>query len=87
MPPLGCDCYGGCWGDHSKDWPSIAIPVPLIELAALSNAYYPTHVAAMRLVNEAGIPYGSYVISKDRLRVETEEQYDLVKFFADFAKL
>ncbi len=21
--PLNCDCYGGCWGDHSKDWPSL----------------------------------------------------------------
>lgn len=21
---LTCDCYGGCWGDHSKGWPSIA---------------------------------------------------------------
>lgn len=22
--PLSCDCYGGCWGDHSKNWPDIA---------------------------------------------------------------
>jgi len=21
--PLSCDCYPGCWGDHSKDWPRI----------------------------------------------------------------
>ncbi len=20
---LSCDCYGGCWGDHSANWPSI----------------------------------------------------------------
>lgn len=20
---LTCDCYGGCWGDHSKNWPSV----------------------------------------------------------------
>lgn len=22
-PMLGCDCYGGCWGDHSEDWPAL----------------------------------------------------------------
>lgn len=21
--PLGCDCYPGCWGAHSVDWPLI----------------------------------------------------------------
>ena len=21
--PLSCDCYGGCWSVHSRDWPSI----------------------------------------------------------------
>ncbi len=20
---LGCDCYGGCWGDHSRNWPGL----------------------------------------------------------------
>ena len=24
--PLSCDCYGGCWGDHSKGWPSVPQP-------------------------------------------------------------
>lgn len=21
--PLGCDCYPGCWHDHSKNWPDL----------------------------------------------------------------
>lgn len=21
--PLACDCYGGCWGDHSEGWPEV----------------------------------------------------------------
>lgn len=25
--PLGCDCYGGCWGDHSADWHKVRTPM------------------------------------------------------------
>ena len=28
-PGLGCDCYGGCWGDHSKEWHVVQYEVHL----------------------------------------------------------
>lgn len=56
--PLTCDCYGGCWGDHAKDWPKVAIPP--------SMGHY-------ELADKAGIPYGSYVKIGDNLHVETIE--------------
>lgn len=69
--PLSCDCYGGCWGDHSKDWPSATIPEELIEAERKRGVHYPDVAATTRLVNAAKIPYGSYVgIGEDVLRVE-----------------
>lgn len=70
--PLSCDCYGGCWGDHSMEWPSFVIPTSLIEK-------YEGHPfkAVNEIVEAAGLPYGSYVIdhSTERtvLRVESAE--------------
>ncbi len=65
--PLSCDCYGGCWGDHSKDWPSITDKDKSLRKLAIQV-----------------LPYGTYVIMDNRLRIETvalaqiliEKKYD-----------
>jgi NTP pyrophosphatase (non-canonical NTP hydrolase) len=60
--PLNCDCYGGCWGDHSKGWPTI---------------FFLTKDEATRVFTACwkvlGIPHGSYVLDGRDLRLETEE--------------
>jgi len=56
--PLSCDCYPGCWGVHSQNWPSILVPEGLTAQA----------------VGELGIPYGSYVFGHNNLLfIETPE--------------
>lgn len=70
--PLSCDCYGGCWGDHSKDWPSVVIP-PGMETAA-----------AMQLTHSI-VPYGSYVLMGTTVRTETGEYHERLRMaFAKF---
>jgi hypothetical protein len=71
--PLSCDCYPGCWGDHASNWLSVEIPRRLIEQAKLVNPIYPEHVAAVRLCQEAGVPYGSYVTDGCILSIETPQ--------------
>lgn len=63
--PLNCDCYGGCWGDHSKDWP----------LVAFTNDYRtnPMPAWARKALLDSGIPYGSFVITNHGIRVERAE--------------
>lgn len=69
--PLSCDCYGGCWGDHSQQWPRVAgTPTPVEQtkhqtVSAEAMAYY-------RLAQKV-LPYGTYVFMSDHLRVETNE--------------
>lgn len=46
---LGCDCYPGCWADHSESWPRFG------------NSKT-THA-------QEKLPYGSYVIMDDHIRV------------------
>ena len=58
---LTCDCYGGCWADHSKGWPSVPQPRD-----------------PHKVVMEANVPYGSYVIVEQSLRLETEEYREAV---------
>lgn len=58
--PLNCDCYGGCWGTHSENWPAIRSSKEEID----------------RLFRMAGreqvLPYGTYVRNSDiELRIET----------------
>lgn len=70
--PLSCDCYGGCWGTHSKRWPSIR-PTPE-DLKPFNHERHPIMCflyAATR--KHTLIPYGSYVIADGEIRVETEE--------------
>ncbi len=62
--PLSCDCYPGCWGDHSKDW-------PLIPFADHDKA-------DVRAAVKGAVPYGSYVEVKEGIRVEPGYQ-DRVK--------
>lgn len=73
--PLNCDCYGGCWGAHSKNWPSILIPKKMI---AGSESRYPESGLMQRLLQKLSepIPYGSYVIADGDFRFETTEYRD-----------
>jgi NTP pyrophosphatase (non-canonical NTP hydrolase) len=65
--PLGCDCYPGCWGDHSAAWPSISFAS---EAACL---------AAYRIVNQEGLAdYGSVVCMPTALRFASEVRCDAV---------
>jgi hypothetical protein len=54
--------YGGSWGDAPEGWPTISFPTE-----EQANAAY---VAAWRDVK---VPYGSYVLVGNDLRLETEE--------------
>lgn len=58
--------YGGSWDNASKDWPSIVFPSE----EAAKRAY----VIAWR---DAKVPYGSYVLVDNVLRLETEELKNL----------
>ena len=76
---LTCDCYAGCWDDHSKDWPSLVIPDELIELERKRGVHYPTVAARTKLVNAAKIPYGAFFSEGSVLRVETTEMLDRLR--------
>lgn len=57
--PLHCDCYGGCWAEHSEAWPKVGRAVDAKALYQLAHTT---------------LPYGTYVImSGQPLRVETPE--------------
>ncbi len=64
--PLSCDCYPGCWGVHSQDWPEIWEPRTMSQ-----GEFY-------RLVHKL-VPYGSYVMMHGRVRVETADLHALVE--------
>lgn len=58
--PLNCDCYPGCWGDHSELWPEI--------ICADKDRAREVRKRIMSLV-----PYGSYVSADDCIvRVEPD---------------
>lgn len=80
--PLSCDCYGGCWGEHSKGWPEVEVPVGLIHDYKTKHPYetYFAQGAAYEVISHAEIPYGSYVQMTGFVRLETE---DLARKFAD----
>lgn len=81
MSPLSCDCYDGCWGDHSQDWTQVQIPAELI--AQAGRVQYPRVHAAGRIVRAAGVPHGSYVVTDRHIRVETDAQAEMVKAAID----
>ena len=41
---LSCDCYAGCWGDHSEGWPEIHDPDGVYRRAAIGLLDYGTYV-------------------------------------------
>lgn len=63
MSLAGKDDYPGCWGDASKDWPYIQFPTK----EAAEEAYE-------LCVKENVVPYGSYVLLGNHLRLETMQQ-------------
>lgn len=67
--PLSCDCFDGCWGQHSRHWPSIAIPEVLIEIGRERGERYP-HTLGNFLIFSAKIPYGCYVVDDGMIRVD-----------------
>ena len=42
--PLNCDCYAGCWGDHSEGWPEIQDTDDKYRAAAIGLLPYGTYV-------------------------------------------
>lgn len=42
--PLNCDCYPGCWGDHSEGWSEIADPQDKFRIRAVKSLPYGTYV-------------------------------------------
>lgn len=59
--PLRCDCYGGCWGDHSKEWPRVEFD----EAIMIWLAKQPSHISSLY--------YGSYVVADGYIRFETNK--------------
>ena len=64
--PLGCDCYGGCWGDHSKNWPDINWTHERLEYLNSRRDLYGSYV----VVNGSRLPV-AYTTDTTRIRVET----------------
>lgn len=58
--PLNCDCYPGCWGDHSVSWPKI-----------IFRTEDGVRRAFLRCRDE--FPYGTYVRCGLEVRVEGAE--------------
>lgn len=72
MSALG---YEGSWWDIAvrDEWEWIEIPDYEIEAARKSNRYYPEHVAGVRIAQEEGIPYGSYLTMGNKLYYTRDE--------------
>ncbi len=46
--PLSCDCYGGCWGDHSKNWPDMAYTEERAQYLVANNKLYGSYVMTQK---------------------------------------
>jgi hypothetical protein len=73
---LDCDCYPGCWGDHSNGWPStkehVNAKATFLNMASNVRRY---------------IQYGDYVRADGELRLESAEAMKkLEEFFGIAAK-
>jgi hypothetical protein len=68
--PLSCDCYGGCWGDHSEGWPAITGR----DREILNQAY-------RACWEQFGFSRGTFVLVGTELRLETENQKALIEEF------
>ncbi len=72
LAPLSCDCYGGCWGDHSVAWSKITI-------ADSSKR----QIAFRACWETLKIPHGSYVLAGNELRLQTKEYKQWVEKFIE----
>lgn len=60
--PLACDCFDGCWGAHSKEW-------PVVDYSKTRR-----HHEQITGFIHGAVPYGSYVfVGEGLVRIETEE--------------
>lgn len=63
--PLNCDCYGGCWGDHSKNWPDMHWTLERVKYLATRADLYGSYV-----VSHPSYP-AKNTSENTRIRVET----------------
>lgn len=70
--PLSCDCYPGCWGDHSRDWPLVPF-----NGAPKSDT---------RVVVRAVVPRGSYVEVGEGIRIEPDYAHKFPNQLRGFLK-
>ena len=68
--PLGCDCYPGCWGEHSKHWHQLS-PKSIDKIGDL-----------MRLANKH-TSYGRVVTLADHVRFQLGDDYIRVRKLAE----
>lgn len=52
--PLDCDCYPGCWAEHSAAWPSVPTDAGGVVVASIRRM----------------LPRGCYVVMGNRVRIE-----------------
>ncbi len=64
--PLGCDCYAGCWRDHSKHWPDIHWTHERLKYLRNRSDLYGSYV----VVNTSQSPI-AYTTDTTRIRLET----------------
>lgn len=60
---LGCDCYGGCWGDHSLTWPGLAFS----SLDEAEEAWRLCHQHLDGSVRSDRVGHGNYVLDRSNV--------------------
>ena len=83
--PLNCDCYDGCWGDHSENWPRVIVPTGAfillkgkpgtLQRQTVSEALF---AAAVKLLPHGTYVWGGRADKDDLLRVEKPEYVDVI---------
>lgn len=66
--PLGCDCYGGCWGDHSESWPRLLFTTKADADEAARLCHQEPGRGHVPRPKDDRPPYGSNVLSGRELR-------------------
>lgn len=61
---LGCDCYAGCWGDHSRGWPGMSFATKEDLDLAWRLCHQELTVGVSR-PKEEQVGHGNYVLGKD----------------------
>ena len=76
---LNCDCYDGCWGDHSKNWTAITVPRAMVAEERKLGEYYPVMSAVKKILRDYTLlQYGDYVVVDKHLRLSSERDVELV---------